>query len=114
MHQKATKMLADRHKKRQLEPSRNRTKATSHPTTRMAKACKPTMTYYQRLLHHVEETIKQHPKSTVVLDTSTFKVLAAGTNLAKIKEKLKTVPAGTVSVIAEQHKGDHITLLCRR
>jgi hypothetical protein len=105
-------MLA-KHKK-SLIMSQNRIggrkRITNH--TRMAKSCKPTMTYYQKLLNRVEKATKDHPNRTVVMDARTLEVLAASRNRATIKKAIVQTTKDSVSIIFDPPKVKQIGLLC--
>lgn len=47
------------------------------------------MTYYQELINHIDRSRRAHPRSTVVMDAGSFKVLAHGRNLTKLTAKLR-------------------------
>ena len=47
------------------------------------------MTYYEKLVWHIEKSMDAHPRSTVVMDASTFRILATGQDTKKLARRLK-------------------------
>lgn len=47
------------------------------------------MSYYEKLVRHMEKSMNAHPRSTVVMDVSTFKILATGQDAGKLARKLR-------------------------
>ena len=47
------------------------------------------MTYYENLVRHIEKSMNAHPRSMVVMDASSFKVLATGQDTKKLAQKLR-------------------------
>jgi hypothetical protein len=108
-------MLALKHKKKTLRHIRRSEQANRQPILRMAKSCTETMTYYQRLNFYSDKALKQHPRSTVVMNADTFEVLATGTSMAKLAKKIKTRASGNeVAVMVGRPPVNQITMLgCR-
>ena len=51
------------------------------------------MKYYQELIQHMDQAMRAHPRSTVVMDSASFKIIACGRDTAKLTRKLRR--AGT-------------------
>ncbi len=52
------------------------------------------MRYYEELIKHIDRSMKAHPRSTVVMDADSFKVLAIGREAAKLSRKLRRKRTG--------------------
>lgn len=46
------------------------------------------MKYYQELIKHMGRSMKAHPRSTVVMDSGSFKIIARGRNITNLTRKL--------------------------
>lgn len=47
------------------------------------------MKYYQELIKQIDRSRRAHPRSTVVMDSGSFKVIARGRNLTKLTRKMR-------------------------
>ncbi len=52
------------------------------------------MRYYDELIRQIDKSMKAHPRSTVVMDADTFKVLATGKDAAKLTRQLRRKQMG--------------------
>ncbi len=58
------------------------------------------MNYYEELVRQIDKSMKAHPRSTVVMDSGSFKIIAAGRNTRAVARKLKrTKPGRGTSVV---------------
>jgi hypothetical protein len=65
------------------------------------------MTYYEQLVKHVERSMNQHPGSTVVMDSNTFKVVATGKSAGTLARRMKRAKPLTGIPVVFQHINDN-------
>jgi hypothetical protein len=107
-------MLAKTHKGTTLRSNRASVRTKHNDLIRMAKSCKPTMTYYERLDFYADLALKKHPKSSVVMNARTFEVVAIGTDIDKLAKKMQRANHADVEVMVGRPPVNHITMLrCR-
>ena len=46
------------------------------------------MTYYEKLVKKMDRSMKEHPKSAMLMDVNTFRVVAKGKNLDELTRKI--------------------------
>lgn len=46
------------------------------------------MTYYEKLVKKVNESMAAHPRSAMAMDLDTFRIVAKGPNLAALDKKM--------------------------
>ncbi len=46
------------------------------------------MNYYEKLVKKVNQSMKKHPRSAMVMDMSSFQILAKGPSLAAVNKKM--------------------------
>ena len=46
------------------------------------------MTYYEKLIKKKDHSMKMHPKSAMLMDVNTFRVVAKGKNLEELTRKI--------------------------
>ena len=73
------------------------------------------MTYYEQLIKHMDKSMKAHPRSTVVMDSDSFKVVASGRDTKKLTRKLKRAKARDgISVVFQQPAENAVWVLPSR
>jgi hypothetical protein len=65
------------------------------------------MTYYEQLVKHVERSMNQHPGSTIVMDSNTFKVVATGKNARTLARRMRRAKPLTGIPVVFQHVRDN-------
>lgn len=61
------------------------------------------MTYYDKLVKHVQAAMKKHPRTPVVMMTDNFKVVTTGKDLRKIAAVIRKCRAqGRVPAVFQQ------------
>ncbi len=56
------------------------------------------MNYYEKLVKHVSQSMKKHPRSAIVMDMSNFQILAKGSSLAVVNKKMSGKTSGNTIV----------------
>jgi hypothetical protein len=70
------------------------------------------MSYYEKLVRHIEKSMNAHPRSTVVMDASTFKILATGRDTKKLARKLRRSKTDQrVSVVFQKPDAGEVWIL---
>ena len=47
------------------------------------------MKYYEQLIQHMDRSMQAHPRSMLVMDADTFKIIARGRNTRKLTRQLR-------------------------
>jgi hypothetical protein len=71
----------------------NETVTLSDTETGMARAVTKNMNYYEKLVSHIDKSMKAHPRSTIVMDTGSFKVIAKGKDFESVSRILHSTSA---------------------
>jgi hypothetical protein len=70
------------------------------------------MSYYSQLIGQMEKSMRKHPCSTLVMDSSTFKIIASGKDASKVSRQVKRQKASpSVSVVFQQIKPNAVWIL---
>lgn len=55
------------------------------------------MNYYEKLVKHLNQSMKKHPRSAMVMDMSNFQIVAKGVSLAAVSKKMSgKTPGNTI------------------
>ena len=69
------------------------------------------MTRYEKMIKRMDEAMKKHPRSYVVLDSVTFEIIATGRDMEKLTPKIRACQeAGRIPVIGRKPK-DNVVLV---
>jgi len=68
------------------------------------------MTYYEKLVRRMNQSMEAHPHSTIVMDASTFEIVATGTNTSRLARRLKKLHNPNV-VVFQRPNPNHIMVL---
>jgi hypothetical protein len=68
----------------------------------MAKALGGNMNYYEKLVKKMNQSMKEHPHSAMVMDMSNFAIIAKGTNFTTVSRKLPDPKVGARSIIFQK------------
>jgi hypothetical protein len=71
---------------------------------------KENMTYYEKLVRRMNQSMEAHPHSTIVMDAGTFEVVATGTNTRRLASRLKKLHHPNV-VVFQRPNPNHIMVL---
>ena len=73
------------------------------------------MKYYQELIKHMSRSMRAHPRSTVVMDSGNFKIIARDRNPSKLTRKLQRAkPSKGVPVVFERPDANVVWILRNR
>jgi hypothetical protein len=62
----------------------------------MPKAAAVTMNYYEKLIKKMNQSMKEHPRSAMVMDMGSFEIVAKGSNIKSLRRKLAKTHAGVI------------------
>ena len=68
----------------------------------MAKAIGGNMNYYEKLVKKMNQSMKAHPNSAMVMDMSSFAIIAKSTNFKSLSRKVPDSKDGSRSVIFQK------------
>lgn len=68
----------------------------------MAKAMNPSMNYYEKLVKAMNQSMKQHPNSAMVMDMSDFSIIAKGTDFKALRRNMPNSKDGVRSIIFQK------------
>lgn len=68
----------------------------------MAKAVRPEMNYYEKLVKKMNQSMKEHPRSAMVMDMSSFEIIAKGTNIKALSRKMPNSKDGIRSILFQK------------
>jgi hypothetical protein len=70
------------------------------------------MNYYEKLVSRIEKSMEAHPRSTLVMDTGSFKIIAKGRDFKSASRKLRASakPRG-VAVVFRKPQEDAVWIL---
>ena len=70
------------------------------------------MKYYRELIEHTNRSMRDHPRSTVVVDSGNFKIIARDRNPSKLTRKLQRAkPSKGVPVVFERPDANVVWIL---
>jgi len=70
------------------------------------------MNYYAKLVKHIDKSMKAHPRSTMVMDTANFKIIARGKNFQTVSRTLqKSSKPGRVAVVFRKPQKNAVWIL---
>ena len=70
------------------------------------------MTYYEKLVKAMEKAMQQHPHSTMVMDYSTRKIVAKGSNTEKVLREFRKKSSGKgLPIIFRKPKANTVWVL---
>jgi hypothetical protein len=68
----------------------------------MSQAIGASMNYYEKLVKKMNQSMKRHPHSAMVMDMSNFEIIAKGTNFNALKRKMPSSKDGVRSIIFQK------------
>jgi predicted lactoylglutathione lyase len=68
----------------------------------MAKAVVESMNYYEKLVAKINQSMKQHPRSAIVMDMSNFEIVAKSADFESLNRKLQNSKGSARSVIFQK------------
>ena len=68
----------------------------------MAKAVTANMNYYETLIDKMERSMKANPRSAMVMDMTSFEIVAKGSNFKSLKKKLENGKPRTATVVFQK------------
>jgi hypothetical protein len=60
------------------------------------------MNYYEKLVKHIDRSMKAHPRSAMVMDMSSFDIIARGPNFKSLGEKAASTHAGVSTIVFQK------------
>ena len=68
----------------------------------MAKAVIGAMNYYEKLVKKIDQSMRAHPRSAMVMDMGSFEIIAKSRNIKSLSKKLPRAAKGISTVVFQK------------
>ena len=60
------------------------------------------MNYYEKLVKKMSQSMKEHPRSAMVMDMNSFQVIAKSHNFKSLRKKLSQADGATTTIVFQK------------
>ena len=60
------------------------------------------MNYYEKLVKHIDRSMKAHPRSAMLMDMRSFGIIARGPNFKSLGKKVAGAQAGVSTIVIQK------------